>query len=111
MSGNLAQPDNKSNWNCSQTASRAFCMRPYQRRLYRVLTSLRRLFAGAVDLVRVGEMRNTSQSWREIGREIGVDPTLACRVSARSENLAGTGAASRRCFWGETGSEARSDYS
>jgi DNA invertase Pin-like site-specific DNA recombinase len=39
-----------------------------------------------LDLQRVAALRKVGQSWREIGKSMGVDPTLACRAFARSEN-------------------------
>ncbi|HTA24722.1 MAG TPA: recombinase family protein [Terriglobales bacterium] len=37
-----------------------------------------------LDLNRVGAMRAAGQSWRRIGNEMGVDPTLACRAFGRA---------------------------
>ena len=47
-----------------------------------------------LDLKRVGALREAGRSWREIGKETGLDPTLLCRAFARSEKGSSPNAAS-----------------
>jgi DNA invertase Pin-like site-specific DNA recombinase len=48
----------------------------------------------AVDLIRVAQLRQNGRSFREIGREMGLDPTLICRAFNRSNHPSETQAAS-----------------
>jgi DNA invertase Pin-like site-specific DNA recombinase len=40
----------------------------------------------AVDVSRVAQLRQLGRSYREIGSEMGLDPTLVCRAFARSNH-------------------------
>jgi DNA invertase Pin-like site-specific DNA recombinase len=48
----------------------------------------------AVDVNRVAQLRQSGRSYREIGSEMGLDPTLICRAFNRSNHLSETSAAS-----------------
>jgi DNA invertase Pin-like site-specific DNA recombinase len=48
-----------------------------------------------MDLNRVAELRKAGLSWRQIGLELSLDPTLVCRAFACSENLSVSDAVSR----------------
>ena len=61
-----------------------------------------------VDLVRVAKLRQMNRSWREVGRELNLDPMIAYRAFSRSNNPAGDGSVSSFGFSGTTDRFCRS---